>query len=537
MDGQLDADGIPFTIGGALSVAAATFGDLEALVGPTRRWSFAELDLDVDSLSRSLMAAGVEHGDRVAIWAPNSPEWVMLSLAIARVGAVLVPLNTRFKGAEAGDILHRSGTRHLFAVTEFLGTDYVQVLREAGGADGLEEIVVISGPPDADTIGWGPWRARGAAVDVAHLANRAAAVGPDDLSDLLFTSGTTGAPKGAMLRHWACTRGYKAWADVVGLRQGDRYLIVNPLFHSFGLMAGILTCVLNGATMIPLPVLDVDQVVALIEAERVTTLPGPPTLFQTILDHPRRDSHDTSSLRLAVTGSSVVPVQLIRRMSSDLSFTTVLTGYGLTESTGIATMCRHDDDPETVSRTAGRAIPGVEVIIADDNGVAVPSGESGEVMIRGYNVMAGYWNDEASTAETITSDGWLHSGDIGVLDERGYLHITDRKKDMYIVGGFNAYPAEIEVMIGRHPAVAEVAVIGIPDARMGEVGMVWVVPQPGAEVDPDALIAWCRNEMANYKVPRRVAVVDALPRSASGKVLKYELRQRGRASGSGSSSP
>jgi len=520
-----DADGIPYTMGAALRVAAAKFTDLEALVGPQRRWSFGELDAEVDDVAASLIASGVALGDRVAIWAPNSVEWVLCSLAIARVGGVLVPLNTRFKGPEAGDILRRSGTRTLFTTTDFLENDYVAMLQAAGGGETLQETIVLSGPPPQGTRTWQEWRS-GPRVDPDAVADRADAVEADDLSDLLFTSGTTGAPKGAMLRHYACTRGYKAWAEVVGLRAGDRYLIVNPLFHSFGLMAGILTSILNGAAIIPHPILDVDQVMALVAAERITTLPGPPTLFQTILDHPQRDAHNTSSLRLAVTGSAVVPVELIRRMRTDLSFSTVLTGYGLTESTGIATMCRHDDDPETVSRTAGRAIPHVEVIVADDKGVALPAGQAGEVMIRGYNVMAGYWNDPEATAATITPQGWLHSGDIGVLDERGYLCITDRKKDMYIVGGFNAYPAEIEAVIARYNGVAQVAVVGIPDDRMGEVGMAWVIPTPGAEIDPDTLMAWCRGEMANYKVPRRVAVVDSFPLNASGKVLKFELRQR-----------
>jgi acyl-CoA synthetase (AMP-forming)/AMP-acid ligase II len=522
----VDGDGVPFTIGGAVALAAANFGDLEALVGPERRWTFVELHDEVDRIARSLLASGIEHGDRVSIWAPNSPEWVLLSLALARIGAVLVPLNTRFKGVEAGQILGRSGARLLFTVTDFLGTDYVGLLREAG-ADGLvDEVVVISGSSPGPQASWEEWTARAEDVAPELVAARAAVVRPDDLSHLLFTSGTTGVPKGAMLRHWACTRAYKAWADLVGLRRGDRYLVVNPLFHSFGLMAGVLTSVLNGATIIPQPVLDVDRVMELISSERVTTLPGPPTLFQTILDHPRRDQHDTSSLRLAVTGSAIVPVELIRRMRSELSFATVLTGYGLTESSGMATMCRHDDDPETVSRTAGRAIPGVEVIVVDDNGTAVAPGQPGEVMIRGYNVMAGYWNDPVATAEAITADGWLHSGDIGVLDERGYLHITDRKKDMFIVGGFNAYPAEIEAMIARYEGVGQVAVVGIPDERMGEVGMAWVIPAPGAQVDPDALISWCRTQMANYKVPRRVAIVESFPLSASGKILKYELRRR-----------
>jgi HIP---CoA ligase len=236
-----------------------------------------------------------------------------------------------------------------------------------------------------------------------------------------------------------------------------------------------------------------------------------------------------SSLRLAVTGAAPVPVEMIRRMRAELGFETIVTGYGLTEATGIATMCRHDDDPETISTTSGRAIPDVEVLVVDENTVEVARGEPGEVVIRGYNVMRGFIHDPDATAEVIDADGWLHTGDVAVMDERGYIRITDRTKDMFIVGGFNAYPAEIENMINEHPAVGQVAVVGVPDARMGEVGYAYVIPRLNASVTPDQLRVWCREKMANYKVPRHFEIVDALPLNASGKVLKYELRENARA--------
>jgi acyl-CoA synthetase (AMP-forming)/AMP-acid ligase II len=314
---------------------------------------------------------------------------------------------------------------------------------------------------------------------------------------------------------------------VVGLQEGDRYLIVNPFFHAFGLKAGILACLLKGATIVPHPVFDVPSVMQRVAEERITMLPGPPAIYQTILDHPDLASYDLSSLRLAVTGAATVPVEMIRRMRSELTFTNIVTGYGLTETTGIATMCRHDDDPETIATTAGRPIPDTEVRVVDGDGQPLPAGEPGEVVIRGYHVMAAYYGDVDATAATIDADGWLHTGDVGVFDERGNLRITDRTKDMFIVGGFNAYPAEIENMIMRHPAVGQVAVVGVPDPRLGEVGKAFVVPRAGVEVDPVTLIAWCRTEMANFKVPRAVEVVDALPLNASGKVLKYQLRERG----------
>jgi acyl-CoA synthetase (AMP-forming)/AMP-acid ligase II len=332
-----------------------------------------------------------------------------------------------------------------------------------------------------------------------------------------------------MVTHGQSLRVYDAWTEIVGLTEGDRYLVVNPFFHTFGYKAGFLSAILRGATTIPQAVFDVPQVLARVAEERISMLPGPPTLYQAILNHPDRDRYDLSSLRLAVTGAAVVPVELIKRMRNELTFKTIITAYGLTESTGTATACRHDDDPETIAHTSGRAIPDTEVRVVDEAGNELARGEPGEIVVRGYNVMVGYYGEPEETASAIDSGGWLHTGDVGVMDQRGYLRITDRQKDMFIVGGFNAYPAEIEGAILRHPAVAQVAVVGVPDDRMGEVGMAFVVPRPGEAVDPDGLVSWCRDQMANYKVPRHVEVVEALPLNASGKVLKFELRDRGRA--------
>src|SRR5262249_13083997 len=281
-------------------------------------------------------------------------------------------------------------------------------------------------------------------------------------------------PKGAMLTHSAVVRAYDAWATVIGLRAGDRYLIVNPFFHSFGLNAGIIASLIKGATIIPHAVFDVDQVMQRVVEERVSALPGPPTIYQSILNHPRVAAFDMTALRPAGTGAAPVPVELIRRMRAELGFESIVKGYGLTEATGIATMCHFDDDEETISLTDGCAIPGVEVLVVDDKGAEVPRGEPGEIVVRGYNVMKGFIHDPEATAEAIDSDGWLHTGDVGVMNERGYVRITDRTKDMFIVGGFNAYPAEIENMLNEHPAVGSVAVVGVPDARMGEVGYAFV---------------------------------------------------------------
>ena len=370
----------------------------------------------------------------------------------------------------------------------------------------------------------------GEGVDPAASAARAADVQPDDVSDLIFTSGTTGHPKGAAATHAQSLRTFGTWASIVGLAAGDRYLVVNPFFHTFGYKAGILACLMAGATVVPEPVFDPSAVMARIESERISVLPGPPTLYQTLLSDPHRAEHDLTSLRLGVTGAAVVPVELVQAMRDELGFDTVLTAYGLTESCGTVTMCRRSDPPEVVAATSGRAIPGLEVRAVVDGADAAP-GEPGEIVVRGYTVMPGYWGNEAATAEAIDAAGWLHTGDIGILSPAGNVTITDRVKDMFVVGGFNAYPAEIEAILRGHEAVGQVAVVGVPDERMGEVGCAYVVPAAAAgATDPrsigQSILSWSRGAMANYKVPRGVVLVDALPVNASGKVLKRELRQR-----------
>ncbi len=361
--------------------------------------------------------------------------------------------------------------------------------------------------------------AAGEAVDEHEIERREAAVTGSTVSDIIFTSGTTGQPKGAMLTHGASVAAYDAWTTVVGLRHGDRYLIVNPFFHTFGLKAGILACLITGATIVPHAVFDVDAVMQRVVDERISMLPGAPTIYQSILDHPRVDEFDMSTLRLAVTGAANVPVELVKRMRAELSFETIVTGYGLTEATGIATMCRHDDDAETIATTSGRAIPDVEVLVVDDEGKEVARGEPGEVVVRGYNIMQGFVDDPEGTAAAIDGDGWLHTGDVGVMDERGYLRITDRLKDMYIVGGFNAYPAEIENMILAHPAVSQVAVIGIPDARMGEVGCAFVMARPGHDD---------RARRADRVVSREDGQLQGAAPGGSGRRVPVELDRQGR---------
>ncbi|MEU1270361.1 FadD3 family acyl-CoA ligase [Streptomyces sp. NPDC005799] len=519
------------TIPGLVRSAAERYADVEAVVDGRVRVSYAELGARVDRAAAACMANGIAVGDRVGIWAPNSLEWMVAALGAVAAGAVLVPLNTRFKGGEAADVLRRSGARLLFVTGTFLGTSYVASLRRAAGEGpgsgplpglpDLEQVVVLSEDAPADFRTWKDFLASGEGVGEPEVRSRSALLSPSMPSDIIFTSGTTGRPKGAVITHAQTLRGYEIWSDLAGLVRGDRYLIVNPFFHTFGYKAGVIACLMRGATMIPQPVFNVDTALANIAAERVSVLPGPPTLHQSLLDHPARDAHDLSALRLVVTGAAVVPLRLVERLRGELGVGTVLTAYGLSEASGIVTMCRRGDEPTVIASTSGRAIPGTEVR------VEAPTGEPGEVLVRGFNVMRGYYEDEAATAEVLTEDGWLRTGDVGVLDPAGNLRITDRIKDMFIVGGFNAYPAEIEQLLGLHPDVADVAVIGVPDPRLGEVGKAYVVRRPGSVLTADDLIAWARREMANYKVPRAVEFVAELPRNASGKVMKGELRGAG----------
>ncbi len=505
--------------------AARRYGDDEALVDGEVRCSFAELAVVTTAAARAFMAAGVEPGDRVAIWAPNSWEWVVVLLALQSAGAVLVPLNTRFKGAEAAYVLRRSGAKVLCTVSGFLDTDYAGMLADHDLPD-LGDIVILNGDAPSRTTAWSDFQDLARAVEVAEVDARIAALGPDDVSDLIFTSGTTGAPKGVVATHGQALRAYGTWSSIVGLRRGDRYLIVNPMFHTFGYKAGIVACLLTGAAMVPVATFDVDAVLELIATEKITMLPGPPTLYQTLISHPGRRRADLSSLRLAATGAAVIPTELVKQMKSELGFETVITAYGLTEACGFVTACRRGDTAETIATTSGRAIPGEEVRIVDDLGRDVARGSPGELVCRGYNVMRGYFEDPEQTAEAIDPEGWLHTGDIATMDGQGNVTIVDRKKDMFIVGGFNAYPAEIENLLLAHPAVAQAAVVGVPDERLGEVGVAFVVLAPGRFATAQELVAWARQEMANYKAPRRVHIVEALPLNASGKVQKGELRGR-----------
>ncbi len=498
------------TIPRLLRTAAVQHGDRPAYVEGGRSLSYAALLDRVRGVARDYLARDVQAGDRVVVWGPNSIEWAVAALAATYAGATVVPANSRYTAHEVAELVERTHARVVVVADGFLGRSQIADLVAALPAGSSADIV------DLQRLG-----ERGTVLSQVRLEARADDVGPDDVADILFTSGTTGRSKGAMSAHRQSIGVARAWAELGGVRADDRYLVVNPFFHSFGYKIGILVGLLTGCTLYPLATFDLDDTMHLIETEKITVLPGAPTIYQSILAAPARKRRDLSSLRLAVTGAAVVPVVLIERMRAaapeGLGIDQVVTAFGMTEAV-VVTMCREDDSAETVATTCGRAIPGMETRIdspADD------ADGSGELLVRGEHVMLGYLDDPEATAEAIDADGWLHTGDVGVLDEAGNLRITDRLKDMYISGGFNVYPAEVEQALLRMDGVDDVAVVGVPDERMGEVGKAYVV----GTADPDDVLAFARERLANFKVPRHVETIDVLPRNLSGKVLKTELRE------------
>jgi acyl-CoA synthetase (AMP-forming)/AMP-acid ligase II len=506
--------GHPRTIPQVLDHVADRFADHNALVTHDRQVTFSQLRTEVRQAAAAMIELGVDAGDRVAIWSPNTWHWVVACLATHYAGGVLVPLNTRYTASEAADILARTGAPLLIAAGEFLGADKAAEL-DRDGLPALKHIVRV--PIDAADGTWDEFVAQGERTGALDAVDaRAAAVKPDDVSDILFTSGTTGRSKGALCAHRQSLDASAAWAECGRVTNEDRYLCINPFFHNFGYKAGILACLQTGATLIPQLTFDPEKAMRAVQDHRITVLPGPPTIYQVLLDHPKRGDYDLTSLRFAVTGAAVIPVVLIERMQNELDFDIVLTAYGLTEASGFGTMCRADDDAVTVATTCGRPIADFELSI----------GAQDEVLLRGPNVMLGYLDDPEATSAAIDSDRWLHTGDVGKIDQAGNLTITDRLKDMYISGGFNVYPAEVEQVLARLEGVVESAVIGVPDERLGEVGKAFIVTKPGATLDETAVIAYTREHLAKFKTPSSVEFLDVLPRNPGGKVVKPLLRER-----------
>jgi acyl-CoA synthetase (AMP-forming)/AMP-acid ligase II len=524
----------PRTIPALLEQAASRHADRPAFVDGGTTLTYAQLADEVVRVSRGLRAIGVQPGDRVAVWAPNRTEFALCLLGAESLGAALVPLNTRYRGHEARVVLERSRASVLVVADGFLDTHYTRMLRESApeGADDsspvaglprLHTVVDLGEGAEAGTLPWPDLLAHGEQVPASEVADLAARVTPDTVCDILFTSGTTGVPKGVMSSHRQTLGVAAVWASGAGLTDRDRYAVINPFFHSFGYKAGIIAAMTAGTAIHPVAIYSPESLMELVQRERITVLPGAPTLFLTLINHPRLADFDLSSLRFAIAGAATVPETLFEQMLDVLGFDTVAQAYGLTECV-VATQSRPGEDPRHVAETTGPGVPGIEVRVVDEQGEDVAVGADGEVWLRGDHVMLGYFEDPEATAEAIDPDAWLHTGDVGRLDEHGCLKITDRIKDMFTVGGFNVYPAEVENVLGAHPDVVEAAVVGVPDQRMGTVGRAYLILRDGAAPGEAALTAYCRERLANFKVPRDFVGLSELPRNASGKVRKLDLR-------------
>ncbi len=509
------------TIPDTLIQAASQWGDTIAIEDGDTNLSYYELEQRAKQVAKAFIAHDFHAGQTFSIWAPNIHEWIWTAIGGQMAGGILVPLNTRYKGIEASDILSRSNAKLLFTVTGFLDTDYPALLADQQQG-GLQKTILLRGS-NTQNESIEDFLSSGQSISDEQLAQRLAQLDGNTPSDIMYTSGTTGLPKGVVSNHGQVTAITEAWSNAVGLNEQDRYLIVNPFFHSFGYKSGWLACLMTGATILPEAVFDTHKILMRIETDKISMLPGAPTIFQSLLIDDELAQTDLSSLRCAVTGAASVPVQMVKDMKTVLGFNDVYTGYGLTECV-VVSICKDGDDFETIANTAGRPLDGIEIKLVDEQEQAVAAGELGMIKVRGYNVMQGYYEDAEATANTIDKDGWLDTGDIGWQDQAGYIKVTDRSKDMYICGGFNCYPAEIENLLLRHDDIIDAAVKGETDERMGEVGHAYIVTRPDAELDQAALTQWAREHMANFKVPRAFHQVAELPRNASGKVMKFKLQ-------------
>lgn len=484
-------------------------------------WTYAELREHVLEAVRAFIAWGVRPGDRVGLCASNSAWWIVAALGIQGAGGVLIPINTRFKGDELAYVLTKGAAS--FAVLQDLGTR--RRLAEQAARGDLGAIQWLEAGDQASS--WAAFAERGRGIPESLALKRISAITADDTSDILFTSGTTGYPKGVIFTHGQSLRAYGELGNGFGFTPQDRYLLIPPFFHALAYKSGWFAAFLHGCAVLPERRFDAERMLERIERHRVTMMIGPPTIFSELLARAAGD-RDLSSLRLIVPSATSVSPELVGRMRADLGVD-VLTGYGLTEASAIVTYSRAGDDPALVSDSVGRPAPGVEVTIVDDSDRELPVGEGGNILVGGYTVMTGYWRDPEATAAVLTTDGRLRTGDVGSLDEHGFLRITGRKKDVILVGGFNVYPAEVERLLSQHPLVDEVAVVGVPDQRLGEVPYAFVVPVAGATIDGAVLGQWARDRMANFKVPRYVETTEDLPKNSSMKLLRADLRQRGAA--------
>ncbi|MFD4736807.1 AMP-binding protein [Streptomyces virginiae] len=522
--GSTEAPLLRETIGDNLDRTVRRFPDRDALVDVAagRRWTYAELAVEVDALALGLLDLGIVKGDRVGIWAPNRAEWTLVQYATAKIGAILVTVNPAYRSHELEYVLGQSGIRLLVAAERFKTSDYAAMIEEVRPrCPGLEFTVLFDGPR------WDALLERGRDGDPAALARAQAALSPDDPINIQYTSGTTGFPKGATLSHHNILNNGFFVGELCGYDEHDRVCIPVPLYHCFGMVMGNLACTSHGAAMvIPATAFDPSATLAAVEAEACTSLYGVPTMFIAELAAPGFDGYDLSSLRTGIMAGSPCPVEVMNEVIERMGMTEVSICYGMTETSPVSTQTRVDDSVERRVSTVGRVGPHLEVKVVDPrSGRTAPRGTPGELCTRGYSVMLGYWGEPEKTAEAVDPEGWMHTGDLAVMDGDGYLSITGRIKDMVIRGGENLYPREIEEFLHAHPDVLDVQVIGVPDPKYGEELMAWVRMREGAEpLTAQAVRAYCTGRLAHFKIPRYVHVVEEFPMTVTGKIRKIEMR-------------
>ncbi|MDG2003419.1 MAG: AMP-binding protein [Novosphingobium sp.] len=516
------------TIPQLLREAARRWGEKTALKPMSgNSASFAWLDEQADRFAHALISDGMLLGERVGLWAPNSREWVAAAVGAQRAGGTLVPLNTRLRMAEASDMLARARVSRIVTVGTSYDLDYPALLRGQGLPD-LRRVIVL--PPTASAlegveVDWEQFLALGEGLDAARLREREAGVAGDTISDILFTSGTTGRPKGAMFTHRSSVLSGHGMVNFARVGEQDCLCPLGPFSHFAGYKGGWVNGLVTGAAVTWTEAHDPASILDAIQRMGVTVMPAPPVVWQDVLDHPARADWDISSLRFIATGSSMIPPVLITRLVAELGVEQVGTGYGLTESGGMTNFSRREDPAENVAFTAGRPAPDAEVRIADPAGKELAAGETGEILVRTSRALCEYLDDAEATREALDAEGWLHTGDVGHVDSEGYLTVTDRLKEMYITNGYNVYPAELEVLISAMPGVSHCAVVGVDDARKGETGHAFLIRADASTISEAQAIAWCRENIASYKVPAGVTFVDTLPRNTQGKVLKQELKK------------